>query len=69
MTRRDPRPRLASRPLSRPHAHPPEVCPAVDIEAHALGIRHASDVVSVLIGMSASPSEPPTFVVRTIERP
>jgi hypothetical protein len=55
--------------LSRPHAHPPEVCPAVDIEAHALGIRHASDVVSVLIGMSASPSKPPTFVVRTIERP
>ena len=68
MTRRDPRPCLASRRWSRPHAHPPEVCPPVDIDAHAREIRHGRDVVIVLISTSRTRSAS-TFVVRTIERP
>ena len=68
MTRRDPRPCLASRRWSRPHAHPPEVCPAVDIDAHARENRHGRDVVIVLIDVGTA-QQAPTFVVRTIERP
>ena len=69
MTRRDPRPRLASRRVSRPHAHPPEVCPVGDIDAHVPAIRHTGDLVSVLIRTSASHRSLLTLVVRTIERP
>jgi hypothetical protein len=58
MTRRDPRPRLASRRWLRLHAHPPEVCPAVDIDAHACEIRLARDVAVVLIGASAPRNTP-----------
>jgi hypothetical protein len=68
MTRPDPRPCLDSRRWSRPPAHPPEVCPAVDIDAHARDIRRGRDVVIVLINTSAPRSTAPHSVVRTIER-
>jgi hypothetical protein len=59
MTRRDPRRRLASRRRSHPHAHPPEVCPAVAIDTHACELRHGRDVFMVLTRASAPRHTPP----------
>jgi hypothetical protein len=68
MTRRDPRPRLANRRKSHPHAHPPEVCSTRKIDDR-FDCAAASPRVVAPATKPSQPSPPvPTLEARTIER-
>lgn len=69
MTPRDPCRRLGSRPWSRPQPDPPEVCPGIDIDAHAGPIRHVRHLLIALTRATVNMQLARPRMVRTNEHP
>ena len=68
-TRHDPRPRIASRRWSRPHAHPPEVCVHSEIDDRSNRAAASFRIVASFDHGRAAVHARPYARGRTIEQP